>query len=877
MKKLIHLIFLVHFVTVSAQIGLPVQNSLLPKNSLVVDYDFSKPISYIRGGTSVNSMTGNGSGTATLVQSPNFMNSLGFLSFNGTNQYLVSPNLRSYFKSVNSSIQKSFTMSLWVYPTKSNGIIVSELDSQTPSGGWHASNIEIVNNTIYYRIWNGTAISSLSSVSLNQWYHLAMVYDGVRLKAYLNGVLQGTQTNDRELPTSGQYYTLAASETTHMGSGGVNGGFNCAQFKLFQLPLTDSDILQEYNLRKDEFYYTLHSPSTNTNPTYWSTSSNFSGDSFYANAPFPTTVSGYHFTPWLNSPQGWSAGTNDTNQFITLNYDEPIIMKGIVSQGRASNGGQWISSAHIDVSLNGSAWTRVMSNATLNSNSVDDVRVLFPSPIYAKSVRVSPTNWNNHITTRMGLLVQPNNIAQSNLVLHYNPGNSRSYTGTGTALNDLSGNVINGTMRNATFSSNTLNFNGTNADVSIADNALLEPGSGSWTIEVWFNNAGTSGTVIGKYRNGGGSADISYALRLMGAGSIRADFGNGSTAQITDNYSFDSNTWVQMVYVWDKTNNNIYTYSNGSLKQTKAITLSGSILNTSTNLFLGSYNGGEYSQYFNGKLGVVRIYRKALNSAEILTNYNTTKELYDGLEVKLDASNNISYPGSGTTWSDVSGNGNHATLTNGPVFNSSNGGQFFFDGVNDFASGGAITSTSGNNSRTVILWYKSTANRNTVLLDKGALTDDTAEQLFLAASNSVGVGSGSYPPTNTGGVVLCFWGNDYIYPISSSTLFDGNWHFIAYTYNNANRSVSICFDGIFANTIYQWNLGAWTTLTTRPFISPRVLNTTNNPYWIGQSRAAFWGYGGTFSSVNIPLVQIYSRSLAELEILNIYNSIRTRF
>lgn len=631
-KRFIFLLVIIYSHTIFAQIGLPIQQALIPKNSLVVNYDFSKSSSYTRAGTSVNNIAGSASGSATLVQSPNFMNSLGYISFNGTNQYLVTPNLRTHFKNVNSSFQKSFTMCVWVYPTKSNGVIVSELDSQIPSGGWHATNIEIVNGIIYYRIWNGTAVTSLNTLSLNQWYHLALVYDGVKLKAYLNGALQGIQTNDRQLPTLGQYYTLAASETTHMGSGGVNGGFNCAQFKLYQLPLSDNDIQQEYYLRKDEFDYTLHSPSTNTNPTYWSTSSNFSGDVFYANAPFPTQIVGYHFTPWLNSPQGWSAGTNNSSQNIVLNYDEPAYIKGIVTQGRDNNGGQWVTSANIETSLTGGApWTSVLSSQSLNSNSINDVSTLFASPIYAKAVRVSPTanGWSGHITMRMGLLVKPNNHITSNLILHYSPSNLKSYSGSGTTISDLSGNGLNGTLsNNVTFTSNELNFNGTNTQINISDNALLEPGGGDWSIEVWFNNVGSTGTLIGKYRNGGRSADISYALRLMGTGSIRADFGNGTTAQTTDNFSFAANTWVQMVYVWDKTNSNIYTYSNGVLTQTKAITLSGSILNGSTNLYIGSYNGGEYSQYFNGKLGIVRIYNKALSSAEVLVNFNANKLTY---------------------------------------------------------------------------------------------------------------------------------------------------------------------------------------------------------------------------------------------------------
>ena len=55
----------------------------------------------------------------------------------------------------------------------------------------------------------------------------------------------------------------------------------------------------------------------------------------------------------------------------------------------------------------------------------------------------------------------------------------------------------------------------------------------------------------------------------------------------------------------------------------------------------------------------------------------------DGLVLALDAANSRSYPGTGTTWSDLSGNGNSGTLTNGPTFNSGNGGSIVFDGVDD--------------------------------------------------------------------------------------------------------------------------------------------------------------------------------------------------
>jgi hypothetical protein len=55
-----------------------------------------------------------------------------------------------------------------------------------------------------------------------------------------------------------------------------------------------------------------------------------------------------------------------------------------------------------------------------------------------------------------------------------------------------------------------------------------------------------------------------------------------------------------------------------------------------------------------------------------------------GLVLALDAGNSKSYPGSGATWTDLSGNGNNGTLVNGVGYNSGNGGYLVFDGSNDY-------------------------------------------------------------------------------------------------------------------------------------------------------------------------------------------------
>jgi hypothetical protein len=66
--------------------------------------------------------------------------------------------------------------------------------------------------------------------------------------------------------------------------------------------------------------------------------------------------------------------------------------------------------------------------------------------------------------------------------------------------------------------------------------------------------------------------------------------------------------------------------------------------------------------------------------------FHSPRIVTDGLVLALDAANSLSYPGSGTTWTDLSGKGNNGTLVNGPTFSPTNGGSIVFDGTNDYIS-----------------------------------------------------------------------------------------------------------------------------------------------------------------------------------------------
>ena len=83
---------------------------------------------------------------------------------------------------------------------------------------------------------------------------------------------------------------------------------------------------------------------------------------------------------------------------------------------------------------------------------------------------------------------------------------------------------------------------------------------------------------------------------------------------------------------------------------------------------------------------------------------NNPSIISNGLVLALDAADKNSYPGSGTAWTDLSGNGNNGTLINGPTFNTGSLGNIVFDGVDDY--GTTLLTRTGTNNTTISVWYR---------------------------------------------------------------------------------------------------------------------------------------------------------------------------
>jgi hypothetical protein len=313
---------------------------------------------------------------------------------------------------------------------------------------------------------------------------------------------------------------------------------------------------------------------------------------------------GYDVSSFANVWTQWAVTGDSSGQTFYINGNQ---VGTVIGQTSAGNEHQWLGGVTVP---NGQPFGYI-ANMELYTTKLTQEQIL--------------QNYYNQLSR-----FQLPNITTSSLVLWYDPDLTTSYPGSGTAITNLANTSLSGTMSNITYIDPYFSYNGTTSQISVADNALLEPGSGNWTMEAWFRiSANQTSVIAGKFDNGGGSQDVSYSIRVSAGGSLFAQFGDGLGGYVNStSYQTSLATWYQVVYVWKNgAVKTLETYINGVTIGSVNHSLA-SLLNCSNPLYIGSYNGGEYSQWFNGSIGTVRLYSAALTGAEVLQNYNANKATY---------------------------------------------------------------------------------------------------------------------------------------------------------------------------------------------------------------------------------------------------------
>ena len=282
-------------------------------------------------------------------------------------------------------------------------------------------------------------------------------------------------------------------------------------------------------------------------------------------------------------------------------------------------------------------------------------------------------------------------IVTTNIVLDLNATLTNSYSGSGTTWSNLASSSLNATLVNGvTFSSDnggTFVFDGTNDYAEITSASALGGFSGDFTIEFWYKASDQGGyDTLFDFNGQNSSTGLLWAVQSANPTGSNMAFRRDGTFAITTSGidAFDDN-WHHHVIA---RNGSTITYYIDNVSR-GTVTYSSSI-SSGTHLKIGGYSiAGGYE--IAGSLPQVRIYDgTGFTASQVLQNYNATKSNYfdfitTNLVLYLDASNASSYAGSGTTWNDISGGDNDLTLTNGPTFNSQDGGVIVFDGTNDSA------------------------------------------------------------------------------------------------------------------------------------------------------------------------------------------------
>lgn len=227
--------------------------------------------------------------------------------------------------------------------------------------------------------------------------------------------------------------------------------------------------------------------------------------------------------------------------------------------------------------------------------------------------------------------------------------------------------------------------------------------------------------------------------------------------------------------------------------------------------------------------------------------FHSPRIVTDGLVLHLDAANTKSYPGSGTTWLDMSGNGNNNTLTNGPTYNTGSMGSINFDGVDDHCLG-TINSSVFNGAHTIGCWfYRRTIKTWSALFSNNVNTTSCSLLTFISSGNTIGINQSGVSATS----IAIDLGADHL----------NKWIYCVMTIAEPGTGGAV--------KVYAFKDGSLLKASGTLYWT---LSTSSN-YYIGRH----WAGATQIHDGYIPSIQVYNRALSEDEIKQNFSATRGRF
>ncbi len=437
-------------------------------------------------------------------------------------------------------------------------------------------------------------------------------------------------------------------------------------------------------------------------------------------------------------------------------------------------------------------------------------------------------------------------IVDSGLVLHLDAGNVNSYPGSGTTWTDLVNRSRTGTLTNGPTYSNSgggvVVFDGSNDYVTIPNSSDFNFGSGDFTVESWIKltSSANSYPQIGGTHQGGSGNSGWYYYAATSYASNKQTFGCQTEIQNTQ-AAISTNVWYHMVA--SRISNTLTFYQNGVAGASGSYTDN---ISSSNALLVGNLNSTTNfpaTYAFPGQIAIFKVYKgKGLTAAEVIQSYNSTRQRFEtpsevkaGLILDLDAGNASSYSGSGSTWTDLSGNGYNATISGSPTFTSSGTGSYFtLDSSSKYMQASV---PKPNLPVTISFWaYPTNVTSTTISLFD---TAPSTQNVFRLYSGSVE-----------------WWNADPAVAVSPS-ISSNNWYNFTFIFDfTTNRTVSFYLNGklIGTSTGSTFSTYAWSTF---------IIGTVNG--------------GLNVFSGRIAKATIHNRALSALEIGRNFDALRGRF
>ena len=426
-------------------------------------------------------------------------------------------------------------------------------------------------------------------------------------------------------------------------------------------------------------------------------------------------------------------------------------------------------------------------------------------------------------------------------------------------------------------------LNGLDQYISLSDN-VADLSGGDWTIEMWVNYdvmtqfSGPIATNMDKVLPTGNTAgEFDFHIRTTSAPHrmtflVRDDPNSPANLLTTNNnVAITAGTWHHVAASFVSSTNTLYVGVDGTVTSDTNSAYASISLGAESALQIGKNRSN--NTFFNGQIDDIRFTKGVArytssytapaaahsltpsasgtdgfidsDGAQLNFSYNnvptgtlnvndySVAPITSGLIVHLDAGVAASYPGSGSTWSDISGNSNNFTLTNSPTYSSDNKGKFQFNGVNQYASGGPNLTTSS--CSTVVIQRYATNNNSA----RGRVTGGDGNNWLLGIwSNNTSV----------------YYANGWITPTSSGT--DTDWHIHAARENYAGDS----------RVFYDNNVAPSGQTASGGSQGP-------NGFSLGR-----WGNGGSeYSDCEVAVLLVYNRIITTTELTTIFDFYKSRF